>query len=150
MTAASWPHPLTATPGQRLADLILNLSVSRTVSQPYVYSYPFCNLSLPLYYRKTYRYCYGYLHLKPILTLTLPLDRFATAYEQDGKPLVENIMDKAGQKGTGKWTAIDALNLGMPLTLIGESGEPRPCPAMSMVAATSHSHPRCLCLQIWY
>jgi len=63
---------------------------------------------------------------------------------------VENIMDKAGQKGTGKWTAIDALNLGMPLTLIGESGEPRPCPAMSMVAATSHSHPRCLCLQIWY
>lgn len=39
----------------------------------------------------------------------------------DGKPLVEKIMDKAGQKGTGKWTAINALDLGMPVTLIGEA-----------------------------
>ncbi|KAL3237920.1 phosphogluconate dehydrogenase (decarboxylating) GND1 [Nakaseomyces bracarensis] len=39
----------------------------------------------------------------------------------DGKPLVEKIMDSAGQKGTGKWTAINALDLGMPVTLIGEA-----------------------------
>jgi 6-phosphogluconate dehydrogenase len=43
------------------------------------------------------------------------------AYEEDGEPLVEKIMDKAGQKGTGKWTAISALDMGMPVTLIGES-----------------------------
>lgn len=39
----------------------------------------------------------------------------------DGKPLVEKILDVAGQKGTGKWTVINALDLGMPLTLIGEA-----------------------------
>ncbi len=39
----------------------------------------------------------------------------------DGQPLVEKILDTAGQKGTGKWTGIEALNLGIPLTLIGES-----------------------------
>ncbi|AMD19855.1 HCL296Wp [Eremothecium sinecaudum] len=39
----------------------------------------------------------------------------------DGTPLVEKIMDAAGQKGTGKWTAINALDLGMPVTLIGEA-----------------------------
>ncbi len=41
--------------------------------------------------------------------------------DTDGTPLVEKIMDKAGQKGTGKWTAIDALDKGMPVTLIGEA-----------------------------
>jgi len=41
--------------------------------------------------------------------------------DDDGKPLLEKIMDRAGQKGTGKWTAINALDLGMPVTLIGES-----------------------------
>lgn len=41
--------------------------------------------------------------------------------DDDGKPLVEKIMDSAGQKGTGKWTAINALDLGMPVTLIGEA-----------------------------
>ena len=39
----------------------------------------------------------------------------------DGSPLVEKIRDSAGQKGTGKWTAISALDSGMPVTLIGES-----------------------------
>ncbi|CCE61609.1 hypothetical protein TPHA_0A05350 [Tetrapisispora phaffii CBS 4417] len=39
----------------------------------------------------------------------------------DGKPLVEKILDSAGQKGTGKWTAMNALDLGMPVTLIGEA-----------------------------
>ncbi|CUS22464.1 LAQU0S05e05952g1_1 [Lachancea quebecensis] len=41
--------------------------------------------------------------------------------DKDGTPLVEKIMDSAGQKGTGKWTAINALDLGMPVTLIGEA-----------------------------
>ena len=39
----------------------------------------------------------------------------------DNTPLVEKILDSAGQKGTGKWTAINALDLGMPVTLIGEA-----------------------------
>lgn len=39
----------------------------------------------------------------------------------DGTPLLEKILDSAGQKGTGKWTAINALDLGMPVTLIGEA-----------------------------
>jgi 6-phosphogluconate dehydrogenase len=41
--------------------------------------------------------------------------------DEDGKPLVDKILDAAGQKGTGKWTAISALDLGQPVTLIGES-----------------------------
>ena len=39
----------------------------------------------------------------------------------DGEPLVDKILDTAGQKGTGKWTAINSLELGIPLTLIGEA-----------------------------
>ena len=41
--------------------------------------------------------------------------------DTDGSPLVEKILDTAGQKGTGKWTAIAALDEGVPLTLIGEA-----------------------------
>ncbi len=41
--------------------------------------------------------------------------------EQTGKPMVDVILDTAGQKGTGKWTVITALDTGMPLTLIGEA-----------------------------
>ncbi len=41
--------------------------------------------------------------------------------DEDGKPMVDKILDTAGQKGTGKWTAISALDLGMPVTLIGEA-----------------------------
>jgi 6-phosphogluconate dehydrogenase len=41
--------------------------------------------------------------------------------DEDGLPLVDKILDKAGQKGTGKWTSIAALDLGIPLTLIGEA-----------------------------
>jgi len=45
---------------------------------------------------------------------------FATT-DADGLPLVDKILDVAGQKGTGKWTVINALDLGIPLTLIGEA-----------------------------
>jgi len=41
--------------------------------------------------------------------------------DEDGKPVVDKILDTAGQKGTGKWTAIAALDEGVPLTLIGEA-----------------------------
>ena len=44
-----------------------------------------------------------------------------TQMDTDGTPLVDNILDAAGQKGTGKWTVINAADLGMPLTLIAES-----------------------------
>jgi 6-phosphogluconate dehydrogenase len=52
----------------------------------------------------------------------IEITRDVLAYkDDDGKPLVEKILDKAGQKGTGKWTAINALDLGMPVTLIAEA-----------------------------
>jgi 6-phosphogluconate dehydrogenase len=41
--------------------------------------------------------------------------------DEDGAPLVDKILDTAGQKGTGKWTSVSALDLGMPVTLIGEA-----------------------------
>ena len=41
--------------------------------------------------------------------------------DTDGSPIVDKILDTAGQKGTGKWTAISALDEGVPLTLIGEA-----------------------------
>lgn len=41
--------------------------------------------------------------------------------DEDGFPLLEKILDSAGQKGTGKWTGISALENGSPLTLISEA-----------------------------
>ena len=41
--------------------------------------------------------------------------------DEDGQPMVDKIRDTAGQKGTGKWTAVSALDQGIPLTLIGEA-----------------------------
>ena len=41
--------------------------------------------------------------------------------DEDGQPMVEKILDTAGQKGTGKWTGISSLDLGIPVTLIGEA-----------------------------
>ena len=41
--------------------------------------------------------------------------------DDDGSPLVDKILDTAGQKGTGKWTVNSALDLGMPVTLISEA-----------------------------
>jgi len=52
----------------------------------------------------------------------IEITRDILAYkDEDGEPMVEKILDTAGQKGTGKWTGIAALDLGVPLTLIGES-----------------------------
>jgi len=41
--------------------------------------------------------------------------------DRDGSALVEAILDTAGQKGTGKWTGMSSLELGVPVTLIGEA-----------------------------
>ena len=41
--------------------------------------------------------------------------------DKDGKPLIDKILDTAGQKGTGKWTSVSSLDLGIPLTLISEA-----------------------------
>jgi len=44
-----------------------------------------------------------------------------TKKDDDGVPLIDKILDTAGQKGTGKWTGISSLELGVPVTLIGEA-----------------------------
>jgi 6-phosphogluconate dehydrogenase len=41
--------------------------------------------------------------------------------DTDGTPMVDKILDTAGQKGTGKWTVIDSAELGIPITLIAEA-----------------------------
>ena len=41
--------------------------------------------------------------------------------DEDGMPIVDKILDTAGQKGTGKWTSVASLDEGVPLTLIGEA-----------------------------
>jgi len=41
--------------------------------------------------------------------------------DENGEPVLEKILDTAGQKGTGKWTAMSALDMGIPLTLIAEA-----------------------------
>jgi 6-phosphogluconate dehydrogenase len=41
--------------------------------------------------------------------------------DEDGAPMIDKILDTAGQKGTGKWTGISSLELGVPVTLIGEA-----------------------------
>lgn len=50
--------------------------------------------------------------------------------DTDGTPLVEKILDSAGQKGTGRWTAIEALEQGIPLTLVSEAVQARALSAL--------------------
>jgi 6-phosphogluconate dehydrogenase len=57
--------------------------------------------------------------------------------DEDGSPLIDKILDTAGQKGTGKWTAISALDLGMPVTLIGEAVFARCLSAMKSERVTA-------------
>lgn len=53
--------------------------------------------------------------------IEITADIFTKVDEETGKPIIDVIMDKAGQKGTGKWTSKNALDLGVPLPLITES-----------------------------
>ncbi len=50
--------------------------------------------------------------------------------DQNGIPLVEKILDSAGQKGTGRWTAMEALEQGIPLTLVSEAVQARSLSAL--------------------
>jgi 6-phosphogluconate dehydrogenase len=53
--------------------------------------------------------------------IEITADIFTKVDEETGKPMVDVILDKAGQKGTGKWTSQSALDLGVPLPIITES-----------------------------
>jgi 6-phosphogluconate dehydrogenase len=53
--------------------------------------------------------------------IEITADIFAYRDPETGQPLVDEILDAAGQKGTGKWTVSAALDLGVPLTLIAEA-----------------------------
>lgn len=53
--------------------------------------------------------------------IEITADIFTKKDDETNQPLVDVILDKAGQKGTGKWTSINALELGVPLPLITES-----------------------------
>lgn len=53
--------------------------------------------------------------------IEITADIFAKKDEETGEPLVEKVLDTAEQKGTGKWTSINALDLGVPLPVITES-----------------------------
>ena len=65
--------------------------------------------------------------------------------DADGRPLVEKILDAAGQKGTGKWTGVNSLDLGVPVTLITEAVYARALSALKderVVAAKILKGPR--------
>jgi 6-phosphogluconate dehydrogenase len=53
--------------------------------------------------------------------IEITADIFTKMDPETGQPLVDVILDKAGQKGTGKWTSQSALDLGVPLSMITES-----------------------------
>ncbi|WP_031437333.1 decarboxylating NADP(+)-dependent phosphogluconate dehydrogenase [Methylobacter tundripaludum] len=58
----------------------------------------------------------------PLNSYLIEITAAILAYkDEDGQLLLKKILDTAGQKGTGKWAGINALDLGIPLTLIGES-----------------------------
>jgi 6-phosphogluconate dehydrogenase len=53
-----------------------------------------------------------------LIDITTQIMAFA---DEDGEPLLEKILDAAGQKGTGKWTVISSMELGQPVTLVAEA-----------------------------
>jgi len=60
-------------------------------------------------------------------------------FQENGGYVVDTILDRAGQKGTGKWTGINALELGIPLTLIGEAVFARALSAIKQERVTASS-----------
>jgi len=66
--------------------------------------------------------------------------RILRVREPDGSLRVRHILDSAGQKGTGRWTAIDALELGTPLTLITEAVYARALSALQGERAQAARH----------
>ena len=71
--------------------------------------------------------------------------RILRVKDQDGEPLIDHILDAAGQKGTGKWTGIAAFELDTPLTVIQESVAQRLISASSQLReAANAAYPFCL------
>ncbi|MDA3899717.1 MAG: decarboxylating NADP(+)-dependent phosphogluconate dehydrogenase [Spirochaetes bacterium] len=65
---------------------------------------------------------FGQWNSGPLDSYLIEITRDILAYrDEKGEPLVDKILDSAGQKGTGKWTGISSLELGIPVTLIGEA-----------------------------
>ncbi len=60
----------------------------------------------------------------------IEITRDILGYKENGEYTVDKILDTAGQKGTGKWTTISSLDLGVPVTLIGEAVYARTLSAM--------------------
>ena len=57
------------------------------------------------------------------------LEQFSRKKDPEtGKPMVDVILDKAGQKGTGKWTVGHAVEMGVPLSVIGAPSTRASCP----------------------
>jgi len=61
-------------------------------------------------------------------------------YQEDGEYLLDTILDAAGQKGTGRWTAMSALDMGIPLTLISEAVSARSLSALKDERVEVSSH----------
>lgn len=77
-----------------------------------------------------------------LIEITADILRFK---DEDGEPLVDKILDAAGQKGTGKWTGISSLEMGVPLTLITESVYARCISALkTQRQQASQTYPRVL------
>ena len=51
----------------------------------------------------------------------IEITRDILGYKENGEHVVDKVLDTAGQKGTGKWTVMSSMELGMPVTLIGEA-----------------------------
>jgi len=66
--------------------------------------------------------CFAEWNMGELDSYLIEITRDILGYKNDdGNEVIDLILDTAGQKGTGKWTAIEALNQGQPLTLIGEA-----------------------------
>jgi len=61
-------------------------------------------------------------------------------YQEDGEYLLDSILDAAGQKGTGRWTAVSSLDMGIPLTLISEAVSARSLSALKEERTEVSSH----------
>ena len=57
----------------------------------------------------------------PLRSYLIEITAKVLEVEQDGEPIVDRIVDRAGQKGTGRWASIEAIELGIPATAITEA-----------------------------
>ncbi len=72
--------------------------------------------------------------------IEIAADIFRKIDDETGEPIVDHILDVAGQKGTGRWTVVDGLELGQPITLIAEAVFSRNLSAMKELRLTASDH----------